>query len=466
MKRIVTFIICLVLASVLSISAFAASASLSGVPAELKKDATATVTVSLSGTPTLSSALVQVTLGDGLELVSGEWKKDGLMKDFTVANGYGVLALSAPGNLDGTAFSFVIKGKTVSATAQNITVNFTFKSGQSEVGTAAVTKSVKVVCATHTLGNYMKKDAANHTRTCSVCGYVETTAHTWNGGEVNKTADCKEAGNKHFTCTAAGCGATRDDPIAKTNNHTYGAWGQTSAPKCTTVGKEARTCSTCQKVETRDIKALGHNLGSWSQTKAPDCTNKGQETRSCSRCTHKETRDVNALGHAFSSPTVTKQPTCTETGIETGTCTRCKKTTTNTVPAAGHKMSESVVTKKPTCTEAGMKEGTCSVCGTKAQEEVPAKGHAFGEGVVTKEATETETGVKTYTCSVCGETKEEEIPVISATPTTTTKAPTTTTKAPAKEESSSPVGIIIAVVAVVLAGGGAAAWYFLVFKKK
>jgi len=159
MKKILALVLCLILlcSTIIPVSAAGASATLSGVPSELKKDATATITVNVSGSPTLSSALVQVTLGDGLELVSGEWKKDGLMKDFTVANGYGVLALSSASTLNGTVFSFVVKGKTISATAQTVKVDFTFKNGSSEVGTASVSKTVKVACASHTYGSYSKR---------------------------------------------------------------------------------------------------------------------------------------------------------------------------------------------------------------------------------------------------------------------------------------------------------------------
>ena len=215
MKKILSLIICLVLICSFSVTVFAANptVSISGVPAEVKKDATATVSVSVSGSPTSSSALVQVTLGDGLQLVSGEWKKDGIMKDFTVSNGYGVIAFSGAGTIDGTVFSFVVKGKTVSQTVQNLKVDLTFKSGSSVVGTTSASKTVKVACVSHTYGNYANANATNHTRTCSACGNIETKAHTWNGGSVTKTANCKEAGTKTFTCTA--CNATKTQTIAK-----------------------------------------------------------------------------------------------------------------------------------------------------------------------------------------------------------------------------------------------------------
>ena len=120
MKKILSVLICLVLVFSFSITVFAAaSTTLNGVPSELKKDSTATITVSVSGSPSTTSAMVSVTVGNGLEIVSGEWKKDGLMKDFTVSNGYGVLALSGASTLDGIVFSFVVKGKNISSTAQN-----------------------------------------------------------------------------------------------------------------------------------------------------------------------------------------------------------------------------------------------------------------------------------------------------------------------------------------------------------
>lgn len=278
--------------------------------------------------------------------------------------------------------------------------------------------TLKVGCKTHLFGNWYKIDNNSHKRTCSVCEDVETKAHTWNGGTVTKPADCKEVGNTHYTCTATGCGATKDVPISKTNNHTYGSWSQTSAPKCTTVGKEQRTCSTCQKVETRDIKATGHSLGSWTQTKAPSCETKGQETKSCSKCSYKETRDIAATGHKFSNPTVTKQPTCTETGIESGKCTRCNKETSNTIKATGHSFSGWVDTKAATCTEKGAQEHKCSKCNKVESRETDSLGHDFDKPVVIKEPTLTEKGIEEGVCKTCGEKTQAELPCVFKDETT------------------------------------------------
>lgn len=467
MKKILSVLICFALIFSLSITAFAAaSAALNGVPSELKKDSTATITVSVSGSPTASSALVQVTLGSGLELVSGQWKKSGIMQDFNASAGEGVIALSSAGSFDGTVFSFVVKGKTPSATAQNIDVTLTFKNGSSTAGEITASGKIKVVCTTHNYGSYVNANTTNHTRTCSECGAVETKTHTWNSGTVTKTANCKETGTKTFTCTA--CQATKTETIAKTTNHTFGAWTQTKAPTCTAKGTETRTCSTCQKVETRDVAATGHSMGAWTPTKEATCEAKGQQTRNCSKCSHTETKDIAALGHKFSNPTITKQPTCTETGIESGKCTRCNKETTNTIAATGHKIENYTVTLEPSCTATGKKEGVCTTCSAKVEETIAMIEHSFGEAVITKEATETETGIKTATCSVCGEVKEEAIPVISIE-VAPTEEPTTNEGNTdiENEEQNEPNNFnsmwIIIPAAIIVVGTGVA---FIVLKKK
>lgn len=176
----------------------------------------------------LISVLLLFKLGDGLEIVSGKWEKDGIMKDFTAANGYGALALSSAGTLDGTVFSFVVKGKTSSATAQNITVALTFKNGSSTVGTVSASKSVKVVCASHTYNAWSNDSTSQHKRTCTACCHTETSNHTWNGGTITKTATCKETGIKAYTCTA--CNATKTETIAKTNSHNRSGYQVTKQP--------------------------------------------------------------------------------------------------------------------------------------------------------------------------------------------------------------------------------------------
>ena len=413
MKRILCLIvgIALMLSFCLTVHA-AGSASLSG-NSSVTVGNNIEFTVSVSGCGEATSIAVAVTHSGNFELVSGTWLQSGSITKFDISTKKGALGGLDSSNVNGNLFKIVLKAKTASASAQTVSVNIIAKNGSTEIMNTTPSKSVQINCASHSYGGYTNANATNHTRTCSACGNIETTAHAWNAGTVTQEANCKDAGNKSYTCTVSGCGATKNEPIGKTNNHTYIAWTQTSAPSCTGKGSESRTCSTCQKVESRDIKATGHSMGNWTTTKEAKCTTAGEQTRSCSKCSHKETQSIAALGHSFSNPTVTKQPTCTETGIESGKCTRCNQQTTNTIRATGHKMTSFTVTLEPTCTAEGTKAGTCSVCSASTTQAIPATGHSFGEAVVTKEATETETGVKTATCTVCGETQEEEIPYLS-----------------------------------------------------
>ena len=451
MKKIFSLIVCIVLMMSLCITANAAGTSTLNGNTAVTVGSNIEFTVNVSGCPDATSIAVDVSFGENFELVSGSWLKSGSITKFDAATKKGALGGLASPDVNGNLFKLILKAKTASASAQNVSVNVIAKNGSNEIMNVTPYKSVRISCATHNYGNYTNANTTNHTRTCSACGNVETKAHTWNGGTVTKSANCKETGVKTYTCTATGCGATKTETIAKTNNHTYGEWSQTKAPTCTVKGTQSRTCSTCQKVETKDIAATGHKMGSWAQTKAPTCTAKGseqrkctvsgcthsetkdiaatghsfgswkttkeasceakgQQERSCSKCSHKETKDIAALGHKFSSPTITKEPTCTETGIETGTCSRCKKETTNTIKATGHSFGEWTDTKAATCTEKGEQEHKCSKCDVIEKRETEALGHNFDNPVIVKQPTLTEKGIEEGTCKTCGEKTQKELP--------------------------------------------------------
>lgn len=96
----------------------------------------------------------------------------------------------------------------------------------------------------HTYGNATKVDDSNHKATCTVCGQEQTVAHSWNSGTVTKQATCDQIGARERTCSVTGCGATKTETIAKTGNHSYGAWMNTDSQS------HSRACSVCGKQET------------------------------------------------------------------------------------------------------------------------------------------------------------------------------------------------------------------------
>lgn len=385
-------------------SAAGVSVSLSG-NAAVTAGGSVTYTVNLSGAQKCTGGSVAITVGEKLEVTSGEFLKSGATLDnFDITKKKGAIAFKDNVDLNGGFFKFTVKAKEAAKEEQTVSVTVTLADGTSGSGS----KAVKITCASHTFGNYTKVNDSTHKRVCSACGFEETKNHTWNGGTVTKQASCKESGTKHFTCTA--CGAAKDETIAKTNSHSWGGYKVTKNPACTTPGTQTRTCSVCGKTETQQINATGHSMGAWSQSKAPTCTAAGEEKRSCSKCGHSETRALKALGHSFSHPTVTKEPTCTESGTETGKCSRCGQVTSNSIKATGHKFGAWENVKEATCKEGGTQKRVCSKCKAEETKATEALGHDFENPTIVKAATISETGLKEGKCKRCGETTSEVIP--------------------------------------------------------
>ncbi len=420
MKKILSVIVSLVLMLSLCITANAASgtASLNG-NGSVTVGSNIVLTVNVSGCGDATSVAASVNFGSDFEYVSASWVKSGSLNNpYDSGTKKGALGgLSSP-NVNGDLYKITLKAKTASTSNQTVSITIIAKNGSSEIMNTVASKQIKINCATHSYGAYSKINDTQHTRTCSVCGNVETTNHSWNAGTIDKNASCKETGNKKYTCTA--CSAEKNETIAKTNNHSFGNWAVTKKAGCTTTGTESRTCSVCNKVETRNINATGHSFGGWSVTEKATCTATGTETRKCSSCNATESRTIKVLGHSFSNPTVTKEPTCTETGVESGKCTRCGETTTNTIKAKGHKFGNWKETKAATCTEKGIDERKCSACQTAETREVDALGHDFENPTVVKEATISSTGLMEGKCKRCGETTSEIIPCTAKDETTGT----------------------------------------------
>ena len=420
MKKAISLVLSLML--IWGLCAFPASAAENGTitaaDASGRQGDTVTVAIGLGSNPGLITFRVAVSYGSDLELVSVS--DSGLLKGWTQPNP----TISSPYTLrwadslattnntaNGKIATLTFKIKNTAAPGdKKVTVSFTesrdANGGKNTFSDA--TANITVACASHTYGAYTKLNDSQHQRTCSACGYVETSGHTWNGGTVVKAATCKESGTKEYACTA--CGAKKMETVVKTNVHIWGDWHITKQPSCTAPGTTTKTCSVCGKTENQTVNATGHSMGGWTQTKAPTCTEKGEEQRSCGKCGYQETKAVDALGHSFSNPTVTKEPTCTETGVETGKCSRCGQTTTNTLKAKGHKFGAWADSKAATCTEGGTQERKCSACGSAESRTTKALGHDFENPTIVKEATISSTGLKEGKCKRCGETTSEVIP--------------------------------------------------------
>lgn len=166
--------------------------------------------------------------------------------------------------------------------------------------------------------------------------------HTWDEGKVTTPATHLKEGEMTYTCTD--CQETKIEPIAKTTEHSYGAWTKLDD------SKHVRSCE-CGVTETHD-----HEWGDGVQTKAP---------------TH------------------------TEEGVTTYTCV-CGETKTEPIAkTSGHNyglwVKEDENQHKRVC-----------ACGDEIKED-----HRWGNETIKTEATHLKDGVKTYTCVNCSATKEE-----------------------------------------------------------
>ncbi len=308
MKKIISFIICLIIAFSFVIPASAAEVASVKVTASsenVKVGDNVTFTVSLSGTASATSALADFSFSDKFTAVSAEWITAGnpAVKDFDVNGKAGVIAYEAANNFNGNYCKIVLKAKESATTAQALNVSVTLKSGDSNVFTGNGSKGVKIVCATHTFGDWGVVDKVtcvkngSEKRTCSICGTVETRVVNATGHKFENPTITKEA-------------------------------------TCTEDGEESGVCLNCGEPSTNVIKAKGHKFGEWTQTTAATCTDKGLEERTCSVCSYVEEREIKALGHTFSDPKVVKEATIASTGLIVGVCDRCDKATRQIIPCS------------------------------------------------------------------------------------------------------------------------------------
>ena len=188
------------------------------------------------------------------------------------------------------------------------------------------------------------------------------------------------------------------------NKHDWSDWETVDYP-CVKDGLAKRTCSFCNKVETKVLPKTGvHFYRDWVVDKEPTCTEEGLKHKTCLGCGNIVTETLDALGHNLVHHEA-KEPTCTEDGHSAyDVCSRCGCSIGyESFLALGHDEGTWVVVKNPTSIEEGLEERKCTKCGMVLEtREISEIGHAFGEWIVDKEPTCTETGLRHKVCSECG----------------------------------------------------------------
>ena len=180
-----------------------------------------------------------------------------------------------------------------------------------------------------------KEEGYSGDKYCPDCGtklssgntIAKTENHSWNNGVITKEPTCAETGVKTYTCGI--CNKTRTENIAKTTEHlhteirnkkaaTCGETGYTGDTYCTDCGKRLAYGQTIKKTS-------NHTWDDGKVTKEPTCTANGVTTFTCTTCGKTKTRSIKAAGHSYGEYVVVKEPTSTEKGLKSKTCSVCGK---------------------------------------------------------------------------------------------------------------------------------------------
>ena len=177
------------------------------------------------------------------------------------------------------------------------------------------------------------------TFTCTVCESTRTeevpaTGHTNKLTKFAKNASCKSEGyTGDIYCQD--CGALLEDgKIISKTEHTWNAGEITKTATCTTAGVKTFTCTSCGTTRTEVIAATGHGTTEIRNEKTASCSSEGYTgDLYCTVCGQKISSGsvIAKTGHSWDNGVITKEPTAAEEGIKTYTCRNCGATQTETL---------------------------------------------------------------------------------------------------------------------------------------
>lgn len=200
-----------------------------------------------------------------------------------------------------------------------------------------------------------KEEGYTGDKYCTDCGtklssgntIAKTENHSWNKGVITKKSTCAETGVKTYTCSI--CSKTKTENIAKTTKHLHTEIRNKKAATCGETGYTGDTyCTDCgTKISSgKTIKKTGnHTWDDGKVTKEPTCTANGVTTFTCTTCGKTKTRSIKATGHSYGEYVVVKEPTTTEKGLKSKTCSACGKVYSVTLAKIS---SSKATTKTPT----------------------------------------------------------------------------------------------------------------------
>ena len=119
---------------------------------------------------------------------------------------------------------------------------------------------------------------------------IAATGHTWDNGEITKEPTQTATGIRTYTCKT--CHKTRTETIPMLKGHHWDDGTVIKEPTCTESGEKIYHCTDedCNESYTETIKATGHSYGTWITTQAATVFSPEQQKRTCSKCNKEETR--------------------------------------------------------------------------------------------------------------------------------------------------------------------------------
>ncbi len=307
------------------------------------------------------------------------------------------------------------------------------------------------------------QNADNHSRTCSVCGYVQTQDHIKGTGYETKAETCTEDGVMTYDCSVCGKTAIETSFIDKITGHSF--TGEIIENVTGENGSHYRKCARFEQCGTYGFGGVEYDatLGTgcekhiWDKngdgkvdatdatsSKASTCEKAGFETYTCKVCSATWTKTLDLAAHK-TNKTAAKDATniCGGDGNEAfWTCSVCNRVwkdealtdeLTDTTDADNDRIPDALETKGPDHEFTGAyvnvkdgKDGThyrqCSrftQCGAYG---LMVDGKAVVNATEAHKFTSTETassctvqGTKTYTCSDCNHSYTEKLPLAAHT---------------------------------------------------
>ena len=317
MRKVFAWVVLVLVAGLLVMPVFAASAhmSVSVSQGTVHRGDTITVTVSTSAVENCVSGRFLFSYNTdvfeytgGIALVTGFGSAGVTDMGGSVSGDF--MSLSGGTYVQGTLFQITLKIKenapygsdTISGTPSMVIENAdgTKEDASCSAGTATVT-----VACNHSYGDVTKLDDNQHGKTCSNCGNVEKEDHAWGSDNVIKAATCKEGGQTEQTCSV--CSATRIINTEPTEAHQYNGWTNANDTQHKNI------CSVCQKetFEDHDWKVTG--------TKQPDCRNEGATDYTCTGCGATKTEILSADPNAHHYGALVR----VDENAHSKTCTLC-----------------------------------------------------------------------------------------------------------------------------------------------